>query len=146
MTNSFRSLLIAAILSFMNGADDLPGGNPAKAADGDATPLADQVAVLKMASEAQVKALSGELSAARKAGAKGGSIEIKTILGNSNRKWQVIAGKITALVRSHPADPAALDGILLLGADFNDDLVEIIREHFMNDPRLNLNQASPQAC
>ena len=52
------------------------------------------------------------------------------------RDWETIAKKVIALVRTHPTDPAAFEGILLLRGDFDDDILEIVREHFLNDPRM----------
>jgi thiol-disulfide isomerase/thioredoxin len=91
---------------------------------------------LKEEIEARTRALSSELVAARKAGGKGPTKEIKEVLGKYQRDCQAITDKVTALVRAHSADPAALGGILLLGAECDDDILEIVREHFMNDSRL----------
>lgn len=98
--------------------------------------LAGRIASLRMGIEARTKALSSELAAARKAGGRGPTKEVKEVIGKFQRDWQAIADQIAALIRAQPADPAALEGILLLGGDCDDDILEVVRDHFMNDPRL----------
>ena len=131
-------MIILAIINLGRCADGRAKENPSAAADGVGIdkPLAERIAALKLEFEARVKAVSSELAAARKAGAKGGSKEIKEVLGNYQRDWKKIAKKVIALVRAQPTDPAAFEGILLLSGDFDDDILEIVREHFLNDPRM----------
>jgi thiol-disulfide isomerase/thioredoxin len=102
----------------------------------ESTILIERIAALKQEFEARDKAVSGELVAARKAGAKEGSKEIKKVLGNYALDWEKIEKKVIELIRAHPADPAAFEGILLLKGDFDDEILEIVRELFLKNRRM----------
>ena len=57
------------------------------------------------------------------------------------RDWHAMANEVRKLIRAHPADPAAFEGIILLPGLMrslldDDHLVKIVRDHFMNDPRM----------
>jgi len=138
MNGKIFTLIIAALTNPGNCADVRAKENPSAVADevGIEEPLIERIAALKLEFEARDKAVSSELAAARKAGAKGGSKEIKKVLGTYARDWEKIANKVIELVRTHPTDPAALEGILLLRGDFDDDILEIVRAHFLNHPRM----------
>jgi thiol-disulfide isomerase/thioredoxin len=75
-------------------------------------PVADQVAKMTSDFAALEKSFHEELVAAKRDDAK---------ITEANRvyqqKWREAADTVTALVRKHPDDPAALDGILLLTGD-----------------------------
>jgi thiol-disulfide isomerase/thioredoxin len=132
------TVIVVAIVNLGNSAGVLAKENPSAVADevGIDKPLIERIAALKLEFEARDKAVSGELAAARKAGAKGGSKEIKKVLGNYARDRAKIANKVIELIRTHPADPAAFEGILLLRGDFDDDILEFVRGHFLRDPRM----------
>ena len=129
---------VILLVTFDACAEGRSRDKPTAGADGAGIdkPLAERMTALKQEFEARVKAVSSELAAARKAGTKGGSKEIKAVIGNFQRDWEKTAKKVVSLVRSHPTDPAAFEGILLLGGDFDDDILEIVREHFLNNPRM----------
>lgn len=138
MARSTHTATLIALALLAVDADARPGGRiPAAVAGvGGDEPLAGRIAALKRAFDANDEAMSGKLAAARKAGAKGGSAEIRALVGAHSRAWQAIADKVAALVRDHPGDPAALDGLLLLGVFLDDDLVEIARAYSPDDPRI----------
>jgi thiol-disulfide isomerase/thioredoxin len=138
MNGQICTVIIVAIVNLGNYAGVLAKENPSAVADevGIEEPLIERIAALKLEFEARDKAVSSELGAARKAGAKGGSKEIKKVLGNYARDWEKIANKVIELIRAHPTDPAALEGILLLRGDFDDDILEIVREHFLKHSRM----------
>ncbi|MHC5541195.1 TlpA family protein disulfide reductase [Singulisphaera rosea] len=98
--------------------------------------IAGRIAELKQGFEARDQRLSADLTTARKAGAKGGSKEIRTIIGQHARDWERIAEQVITLVRDHPADPASFDGLLLLAGNYDDGVLEIVRKHFLNDSRM----------
>lgn len=138
MAGLIHSAILLAVFNLGGQADtgsttDPPPVGGERKAD---SPLAGKIAALKDAMGASERNLSRDLAAARKAGAQLGSKEIKDVLARYARDWQGIADEALSLVRSHPSDPAAFDGVLLVGADFNDDVVEIIRKNFMHDPRM----------
>ncbi len=126
---------------FATYADDGPKDEPTRTTVEVETdkPLIERIAALKLQFEAREKALSNELDSARTVGKRGSEARAKKInevIGNYQRDEQAIADKVIALVRSHPTGPAAFEGIILLRASVDDDLLEIVREHFMNDPRI----------
>ena len=105
------------------------------------TPFRERIADLKRQFEARWKVLGSELVDARKVGKKGSEVRSKKIaevLESYRRDEQALTDQVVALVRAHPTDPAALDGILLGTALFDDDLLKIVRAHFMQDPRMGL--------
>ena len=141
MTTQICATIFLALVSLARCEEDPPKGQPpavAVEARPD-TPLAERIAALKREFEAWEKSLTIELEAVRKAHEKGSEARSKAIvevLARTERDWQAIANRVGALVREHPTDPAAFDGILLLRASLDDDLLEIVREHFLNDPRI----------
>ena len=138
MISRYCIATVVLLVTFDACAEGRSRDEPAAGADGAGIdkPLAERITALKQEFEARVKAVSSELAAARKAGAKGGSKEIKAVIGNFQRDWEKTAKKVVSLVRAHPTDPAAFEGILLLRGGFDDDILEIVREHFLNDPRM----------
>jgi thiol-disulfide isomerase/thioredoxin len=138
MINRIYIFLIMSLITPADYPDGRSRDEPVSAGTGagiDKT-LAERIASFKGEIEARTKVLSSELAVARTADGKGPSKEIKEVLGKYQRDCQAITDKLTALVRDHPAAPAALEGILLLGAECDDDILEIVRERFMNDSRL----------
>src|SRR6478609_3316084 len=131
-------VIIVALVNPGNSADVRAKENPSAVANevGIDEALTERIAALKRELEARGEALSAELAAARKAGAKGGSKEIKQVLGYYARDQEKIAKKVIALIGTHPTDSAAFEAILLLKGDFDDDILDVVRKHFLKDPRM----------
>jgi peroxiredoxin len=138
MISRYCIATVVLLVTFDACAEGRSRDEPAAGADGAGIdkPLAERITALKHEFEARVKTVSSELAAARKAGAKGGSKEIKAVIGNFQRDWEKTAEKVVTLVRAHPTDPATFEGILLLRGGFDDDILELVRQHFLNDPRM----------
>ncbi len=101
--------------------------------------LSDQVKAFKQQFDAWEQTITSDLIVARAAGPKGSDARSKAVvevIARSIRSRQAIINQVIRLVRDHPNDPAAFEGILLLRADFDDDLLEIARDHFRDDPRI----------
>ena len=141
MTTQICATIFLALVSLARCEEDpLKGQPPAVAVEARPDiPLAERIAALKREFEAWEKSVSIELEAVRKVHQKGSEALLKAnveVLARTQRDWQAIANKVGALVWEHPADPAAFDGILLLRGSLDDDLLEIAREHFLNDLRM----------
>ena len=112
-----------------------PGGPAAKD-----RPLAEQLAELRRRFIAREMAFERELTAANKLDAKARSKRIADENETFNRDWPAMAKEARALIRAHPADPAAFDGIImvsgLLRSYLDDPMIKIIRAHFLDDPRM----------
>jgi len=128
MTTLAPLLLLAAIGP---AAADPPDAGP---------PLAPAVADLQSRFEARERAFDDELAAAN---ALDGEAYRKKIADENEafqRDWFAMADQLRALIRSRPADPAALDGMILLAGPMrsflDEDLVRIVRDRFLDDPRL----------
>ena len=56
------------------------------------------------------------------------------------RDWHAMTKEVRKLIRAYPAESASFEGIILLPglmrSFLDDDLVEIVRDHFMDDPRM----------
>ena len=102
--------------------------------------LAEKFAALKRRYEAREKAFHDALAAANKLAPEVRSKKIADENRSFKRDWFALAEEVRALIRAHPADPAALEGIILLPGPMrsflDDDLVKIVRDHFMDDPRM----------
>ena len=120
------------------GSDD-PTARPAASQPSD-RPLIEQFAVLKQRFEAREKSFENELRAANHLAAEARQKKITTANEDFVRDWHSIADEVRGLIRAHPADPAAFEGIILLPGlmrTFLDpDLVAIVRAHFLDDPRM----------
>lgn len=138
ISSKFGIAILAAILTMGNGSGDGADGNLPAVDDGAVAEgsIAGRVGELKLEFEARDNVFRADVAAARKAGAKGGSREIKAIFGQHARDWDQIAERVVTLVRTHPTDPAAFDGILLLAGAYTDDILGIIRTNFLKDPRM----------
>ena len=136
-------LLLNLVLSgFGVPADEGPSDNPSRpnaGGKGD-QPLAAQFAALKQRFEAREKRFHEALVAANKLDPKARSRKITDENETFQRDWHAMANEVRKLIRAHPADPAAFEGIILLPglmrSFLDDDLVKIVRDHFMNDPRM----------
>jgi thiol-disulfide isomerase/thioredoxin len=136
-------LLCLSVLSGLGTfADDRPEDNRPRptAENAKQQPLAEQFAALKLQFETREKGLRDELDAANELDAEARSQKIADENQKFNRDWEAMEEKVRALIRAHPADPAAFDGIILLPGAMrgylDDDLVKIVRKHFLNDPRM----------
>jgi peroxiredoxin len=136
-------LLLNLVLSgFGVPADDGPSDNPSRPdAEGKGDqPLAAQFAALKQRFEAREKRFHEALVAANKLEPKARSRKITDENETFQRDWHLMADEVRKLIRAHPADAAAFEGINLLPglmrSFLDDDLVKIVRDHFMNDPRM----------
>ncbi len=102
--------------------------------------LADQFAALKRRFETREKAFDKELRVANTLAAEARAQKITDENQSFQRDWFAMADQVRALVRAHPAEPAAFEGIILLPglmrSFLDDDIVQIVRAHFMNDPRM----------
>jgi thiol-disulfide isomerase/thioredoxin len=141
MTTRIGLATLLAFVPLASGADDGAASKKAASATGvraDA-PLADRFAALEKEFEARDEALTGELAEARRAGERDSEARAKKVaevVERYGRDERAIFAKVVALVREHPADPASFDGILLLRGSFDDDVLEIVRAHFLDDPRM----------
>ncbi|MDR3619276.1 MAG: TlpA disulfide reductase family protein [Paludisphaera borealis] len=140
MSTRIGLAVLLAHVHLASYADDGSKNQPAAAAEvrTDAT-LGERIAALRLEFEAREKALSGELAAAREAGERGSEARAKKlaeVVESYQRDERAIFDKVVELVRAHPADPAAFEGVLLLRASFGDDVLEIVRAHFLDDPRM----------
>jgi peroxiredoxin len=108
--------------------------------DVNSPPLADQFAALKQRFEDREKAFRAELIAANQLDKTARERKIIDENHAFQREWMAMAKEVRALVRAHPDDPAALEGIILLPGTMrsylDDDLVKIVRAHFLDDPRM----------
>jgi len=124
------------ILSLLGAADD-PAPKAAPAREPEKASLADQFAALKQGFEAREKAFERALRAANTLDAQARQQKLIDENNAFNRDWHVMDDEVRALVRKHPDDPAALEGIILLPglmrSFLDDDIVKIVRDHFMND-------------
>ncbi len=102
--------------------------------------LAAQFAALKQRFEAREKRFYKALRATNKLDPKVRSGKVAGENETFQRDWTAMADEVRKLIRAHPADPAAFEGIILLPglmrSFLDDDLVKIVRDHFMNDPRM----------
>jgi thiol-disulfide isomerase/thioredoxin len=104
-------------------------------------PLAEQFAALKQRFEAREKSFSDELRAANHLAADARQKKIIAANEDFNRDWYRMMDDVRALIRSHPADPATLEGIILLPgvmrSYLDPDSVAIVRARFLDDPRMD---------
>jgi len=102
--------------------------------------LAQQFATLKSRFEAREKVFHDELKASNKLEGDARSKKITEENQTFQRDWRAMAEEVRVLVRAHPTEPAAFDGIILLPgvmrSYLDDDLVKIVRDRFLNDPRM----------
>ncbi len=112
---------------------------PARTAEDD-RPLAARFADLEQRSRAREKAFEEQLHAANRLEPAARSQKITDENESFQRDWHAAEAEVRALIRAHPTDPACLDGIILLPglmrSYLDDDIVKIVREHFINDPRM----------
>jgi thiol-disulfide isomerase/thioredoxin len=127
-----------AELSALLGSDD-PPTQPAARNTSD-RPLVEQFAALKQRFEAREKAFGDELRAANHLAGDARQMKITTANQDFQRDWHTMADEVRGLIRAHPADRAAFEGIILLPGlmrTFLDpDIVAIVRAHFLDDPRM----------
>ncbi len=127
-------LLCVLVLSgFAAPADDSPK-------NGKEQPLAARFEALKRRFESREKNFHDELVAANRLAPEARSKKITDENATFQRDWHAMADEVRTLIRAHPADPAAFEGIILLPglmrSFLDDDLVKIVRDHFMDDPRM----------
>jgi hypothetical protein len=110
------------------------------AEDKKAPSLAARFEELKRGFEAREKAFHDELVAANKLGQEARSKKITDEIEAFRHDWFAMADEVRALIRAHPGDPAAFEGIILLPglmrSYLNDDLVRIVHDRFLDDPRM----------
>lgn len=107
---------------------------------GEDRPLAARFADLEGRFKAREKAFEERLRAANRLEAAARSKKITDENEDFRRDWSAMSNEVRALIRAHPTDPASFDGIILLPglmrSYLDDDLVTIVRRHFMDDPRM----------
>src|SRR5262249_46350449 len=110
------------------------------AGDEKAPSLAARFEELKRRFEAREKAFHDELVAANKLGQGARSKKITDENEAFQRDWFAMADEVRALIRAHPGDPAAFEGIILLPglmrSPLTDALARIVRGRFLDDPRM----------
>jgi thiol-disulfide isomerase/thioredoxin len=103
-------------------------------------PLAERLAAIGLRFQTREKSFYDELRAANKLEPEARSKKIADENEKFNREWSAMANEVRALIRAHPADPASFDGVILVSdlmrSYLDDHLVKIVREHFMDDPRM----------
>ncbi|WP_165246554.1 TlpA family protein disulfide reductase [Paludisphaera soli] len=99
-------------------------------------PLAERFRDLKRKIQERSRAQSAELAELRRAGAAGGSPEIRKSIERARRDHGAIRDEVAALIKAHPDDPAAFDGLLLIGAELDDDLAAFVEDRYLGDPRI----------
>ena len=136
MTTLAPLLHLAALLAAVSPIDDEPKVDPPP------PPLAARFEALKRKYIAREKSFYEELTAANSLEA---AARDKKITDENERFWvdhRAINDEVRALIRANRADPAALEGLILLPSVMNsfldDDLVQIVRDHFLNDPRMGM--------
>ena len=121
-----------------SGSDGNPSRSAAQAGTG--RTLGEQFAALELRFKAREKAFEDELHAANKLEPSARSQKITDENERFNRDWHAMAENVRGLIRAHPGDPAVLEGIILLPdlmrSFLDDDLLKIVREQFMEDPRM----------
>ena len=132
-------VLTGLVAPALAGQDVKPSGPGAQAARD--RPLAERFAELGRRFKAREKAFHDELVAANKLEAKARSKKIdRRERGRSSRDWSAMADQARALIRAHPADPAAFDGIIMVSGlmryYLDDDMMKAVRAHFLDDPRM----------
>ena len=121
-----------------SGSDGNPSRSAAQVGTGQA--LGEQFAALELRFKAREKAFEDELHAANKLEANARKQKITDENELFNRDWHAMAENVRRLIRAHPADPAVFEGIILLPglmrSFLDDDLLKIVRDQFMDDPRM----------
>ncbi|WP_165248186.1 TlpA family protein disulfide reductase [Paludisphaera soli] len=99
-----------------------------------------RIAALGRRFEAREKAFYDELTAANKLEGDARQKKITDENADFQREWFAMADEVRALVRTHPEDPAALDGLILLTGPMRSFLQPqdeaIVRARFLDDPRI----------
>jgi thiol-disulfide isomerase/thioredoxin len=134
------SLLFLCLLGSPTvAASDDPATRPAASRPAD-RPLVEQFAALKQRFEAREKAFLDELGAANHLAAEARDKKINSANQDFNRDWFQMADEVRALIRAHPDDPAALEGIILLPglmrSYLDPDSAAVVRARFLDDPRM----------
>jgi hypothetical protein len=97
--------------------------------------VADQVADLKQQAQERERKFSNDLGAAGRDRDK-----IRRANDDYHKAGEKLAGRLRAVIRAHPRDPAAFEGMLVLvgtvGHPLDDDLVALVRRHHLADQRL----------
>lgn len=87
------------------------------------------------------KALGVELAATRGLGPEAREEKILEANRAYRRDTDAIDEEVRKLIRTHPAEPAAFEGVVLLvdtmSSFLDEDLVRIVRDHFLDDPRMS---------
>jgi thiol-disulfide isomerase/thioredoxin len=139
-THGLLAGLFVFVLSGLGAAQDTGSGRVRSHPTGEDQPLAARFAALELRFKEREKAFYEQLRAANQLAPEARSKKISDENQDFNRDWHAMAAEVRALVRAHPADPASFDGIILLPglmrSFLNDDLVKIVRAHFMDDPRM----------
>ncbi|AMV37424.1 TlpA family protein disulfide reductase [Planctomyces sp. SH-PL62] len=103
-------------------------------------PLGERIGALKQRFETREEAFTVELRAANSLDEKARQQKITDENEAFQRDWFAMMDELRALIRAHPADPATLDGLIVLTdtmrSYLDPDLVRIVSEHFRNDPRM----------
>jgi thiol-disulfide isomerase/thioredoxin len=126
-------LLLCLVVGLAAPADD-PSSTP------DDRPLAERFAALKKKFEDREKAFHDELVAANTLEAEARSKKITDENDAFRVDWRAMEDEARALIRAHPDDPDAFEGIILLPdtmrSFLDEDLVDIVFDRFLDDPRM----------
>jgi thiol-disulfide isomerase/thioredoxin len=140
------TLTLLTCLVMLQGSDaagpEQPRARPAqdgREAGADSS-LAGRFAELKRRFEDREKAFCDELVAANRLDEDARSGKIEDENRAFQKDWSAMADEVRALIRAHPDDPAAFEGIILLPSTMRSfldpDLVQVVRDRFMDDPRM----------
>jgi hypothetical protein len=128
--------LVVCLVGLVGPGARAPGG-PGPKADkaGPAQSAADRVATLKRQFLERERKFNEELAAARRDQGRVNRANVAFF-----KDTQKLVGRLKAVIRAHPQDPAAFGGVLVLVGTMRypleDDLVAIVRRHHRADPRL----------
>jgi len=110
-----------------------PETKPAEA--GADRPLAERFRDLDRKAKERSRAQSAELAELGRAGAASPA-EYRRIVKQARWELGAIRGEVAALIKAHPDDPAAFDGLLLIGAELDDGLAAFAAARYLGDPRI----------
>jgi thiol-disulfide isomerase/thioredoxin len=139
MTTRYLLVGLLAMVGPMAPQDPASRNKPTATAD-DKRPLAARFAELERRFRAREKSFDEQLRAANRLEAEARSKKIADENEAFNRDWYATIDEVRALVHAHPTDPASFDGIILLPrllrSYLDDKTVKIVRQRFMDDPRM----------